>query len=568
MHFLTKRFSAVCVTVLLIALSLWSILPLFHEGLHTSHDMWHQVARIHHYSQALSEGVIFPQWIMQLAYGHGYPLFLFSYHFPWLFTYPLISLGISEVLALKIVFGFFFVLPTVSMFLLARHITKNTVLATVVAALYLVAPYHYLSLYVAAAVGTVIVYAILPLTGLGLHWIAEQRLRAGVLLTGVSIAVLVLTHLMSVALFAPLLALYAVMILLLHKKHWKQTMLGYLAAAALAILLAAYYLVPLLTYLPATNAQSGEENFARLYQSNFITPKQLLYSPWGFGPIVENAKDGEISLQLGLAHWAGLAVCLGVLVVFFTQKYFGSSLKKLLPLSVKKPPRLLAITLAMVVVSMVLLFEISSPYWETITKVSSVDYPFRLLTLTLFFSTLSIGLALQCIQQGWIRITTSILLVLLTVYANRNHVRVNLYWTEDIAGFVASEITTNTFHEYSPKGDNGEIFSQKDQGPILGHPATVLSESTQHRSVSVTATQSADLEFGNFPFPGITAFVDGQKVNTGRSKQGRLLVPVPEGEHTVVITFVPTTVSKVSLWISLVAWFSIVGYWLYNRKYL
>lgn len=568
MQFLRRHFTSLSITCLLVLLSLWSIWPLFHEGLHTSHDIWHQVARIHHFTAALSEGVLLPQWIMQLAYGHGYPLFVFSYHFPWLFSFPLILLGFSETVALKITFGFFFVAAAASMYWLAHYLTKKRWIAFMVAALYLVAPYHYLSLYVAAAIGTVIVYALLPLTVLGIHWIVAGKLTRGICMVGGTVAAMVLSHLMSVALFAPVLVVYALSLLALIPRYWKRSLLGFVAAAVLAVALSAYYIIPLIVYLPATSAQAAGNGFSELYRSYFITPRQLLYSAWGFGPIVSNAKDGEISLQLGLAHWAGLFAALGALILRLAQKTKQLSLLKRTHLATQKISPILWLTLLCTFVSSLLLFDVSEPFWTQMTKVSSVDFPFRLLLLTVFFSSLATGLAIATFKNAKLQAAAVVLFTLLTIYANRNHVRVNLYWTEGTEGFIASEVTTNTFHEYAPQGVNVKELHTELAQPVINYPSKTLSESTQHRSIFVEATQSAVLELAHVSFPGIQTQLNGEIVQTGLSSNGRILLPVEAGSHEITVTFVPTLLSRFALGLSALTTACTLGLLVSRRKQL
>lgn len=550
---------------ILIGVSVWSIIPLLHPGLHTSHDIWHQVARIHHFTQAVLDGALPPQWIFQLGQGHGYPLFIFSYHFPWFFSFPLILLGMTQVAALKFTFGFFFVLAGLSMFLLARNLFKNTIVAIVVAVLYLVAPYHYLSLYVAAAIGTVIVYAVVPLTILGLHWITQKRYLHGVTLTAISVAVMVLSHLMSVALFAPVLSLYGVLLLLQNRENWKKLLTAYLVAALLSVALTAYYLLPLLVYLPATNAQNAGNGFSELYHSYFITPRQLLYSPWGFGPIVSNAKDGEISLQLGLAQWAGVLAALVLLIGSVLLRTSARQMLRKLPLQFTPNPTAVTTAIGMFLLSSALLFESSQVYWGTLTRLTSVDFPFRMLLLAVFFSSLAAGFFLTAVKNKVLLHMAAIFLIVLALYTNRNHVRVNLYWTEPVDGFIRSEVTTNTFHEYAPQGIDTALFKEEAPPHVLNAEYTVLDESTQHFSLSVKLEQPTQLILRQFDFPGIQTKLDSVTVSHTRDEKGRVVLPVTAGTHLVTVQFVPTLVSKLAIAVSFLAGASTIAIVLWKR---
>src|SRR5438270_619418 len=87
--------------ILIMLFSIMGMKALFHPGLFTAHDIWHQVARLYYYNLAVSDGQFPPYWISTLANNYGYPLFFFSYHLPWLLALPLLNLGIDIPTVLK-----------------------------------------------------------------------------------------------------------------------------------------------------------------------------------------------------------------------------------------------------------------------------------------------------------------------------------------------------------------------------------------------------------------------------------------------------------------------------------
>lgn len=91
--------------LIILTFALIGMKALFHPGLFTAHDIWHQVARIYYYFQAVSDGQIPPYWISTLASGLGYPLFFFSYHLPWIISLPFLKVGFDIPSSLKILFS-------------------------------------------------------------------------------------------------------------------------------------------------------------------------------------------------------------------------------------------------------------------------------------------------------------------------------------------------------------------------------------------------------------------------------------------------------------------------------
>src|SRR5690348_9257713 len=92
------------------AFAILGMLALLHPGLFTAHDIYHQVVRIYYYYRSIIDGQIPPLWIMPLANGYGYPLFIFSYNLPWIIVLPFLLIGVSLYSSLKISFFLGFLL--------------------------------------------------------------------------------------------------------------------------------------------------------------------------------------------------------------------------------------------------------------------------------------------------------------------------------------------------------------------------------------------------------------------------------------------------------------------------
>lgn len=147
--------------------SLIGLQSLFHPGLFTAHDIWHQVARIYHYYQALNDGQFPPYWIGTLAKGLGYPLFFFSYHLPWIVAFPFLKVGLDIPFTLKLLFFLAYFLSGVSMYFFTNSLFKNKLAALLSSLLYLWAPYHFLTILVIASIGTVFYLYFFTITPVG-----------------------------------------------------------------------------------------------------------------------------------------------------------------------------------------------------------------------------------------------------------------------------------------------------------------------------------------------------------------------------------------------------------------
>ncbi|NCN82816.1 MAG: hypothetical protein GW947_02505 [Candidatus Pacebacteria bacterium] len=519
---------------ILVILMILGIFPLFHSGLYTAHDIWHQVARLYHYSTLVSLGEFPPRWVFDLAQGFGYPLFFFSYHFPWFFGSLLVLLGFSVETSLKMLFAGSYIAAGCSMYWLMYTLTKNRVASIVGAAAYLWAPYFFLSLYVAATIGTAFLFALLPILIISLHFLTQKNYVLGCVLLASLLAAALLTHVLTLTLLIPLLGSFWIFGFISTKERRKFFIWSVLAGI-LAVGLSAFYLLPLYSYLPLIAASTDSGGLTNNYTHYFASLKQLLYSPWGFGPIVSDAKQGEISLQVGIAQWLGgmFAIFLLLVTLFFRKnKLFQKYI-------VTKQQKYLAIFTGLFLLSIVLMLDVAKPFWLAWTKLFPLDFPFRLLLMSVFTGSLLIGLVLASIKKTWLQILLGGCFICIALYTNRNHVRVNLYTEVPLDLYVASETTTNTYHEYMPRSADSSVLNDDLQSFIPDSPEIVLSE--QRSPIGVTAQinspENQSVAIRQFAFPGVIVRVGGEIANKDIDGKGRIIIQVPAGNSEIKLSY-------------------------------
>ncbi len=551
--------------LLLFAFCVFALTYLFHSGLWTAHDIWHNVARLYHYSQALSEGRVLPHWISTLAQGHGYPLFYFSYHTPWFIGGPLVLLGLSVESAIKAVFLISYCLAGFGMYLLTHYKTKNKIAAFTAALLYTWAPYHFLTIFVSAAIGTAVQFALFPFILLGILLLNESSPRNGLILTAVTMALSILAHLMTfVFLFPFVLGFFLVQLISQHTLSIHQTSsvaakmtlskltthtILFMVSIIVGVGLAAYYLLPLVSLLSQIKANEAGNGFSEIYLSNFATLKQLIYSRWGYGPIISNAKDGEISLQVGVAQWLAVVGASGLLLLQPILKKFLSVLKL-----TKEKFLFISGILLLFFIAIVAMIDLSKPIWKLAVSVTTLDYPFRLLLVTVMFGSLLAGLIVAQLSN-WnkkIAAVVAVSLVMVAIYTNRNHRRVNLYTEIPLDLYVRSEVTTNTYHEYLPKSASSELLKE-EQGPfVIGHieNTQVIDRVSDGFTVSFDASEAAQVSLRQFDFPGQIVTVNNEKILHSTDDLGRISFPVDAGHSLVTVRAHDTKISLLGKFIT------------------
>lgn len=516
--------------IIILLFSLFGMKALFHPGLFTAHDIWHQVVRLYYYHQAVNDGQIPPYWISQLANSFGYPLFFFSYHLPWIIGVILMKTALDISSAIKTLFFLSYISSGITMYFLVNNLLKNKLSALLSSILYLWLPYHFLIIFVSASMGIAFVFTFLPLVFLGIHLTGNEH-KTGIPILSIGIAGIILSHIMHLVFLSPIILIFFIWEFLSLKKRinfLKNIALG----LVVGILLSSFYLLPAIYYSQFTRVHQ-ETGFYELYKRHFINFNQLIYSKWSFSPIVNNAKNGEISFQLGFAQWISIFT-LAVLIIF----------KKL-----SKPYLTLSIyMLSAFIISVFLMLDFSKPIWGFLVKLIAVDFPFRLILPAAFIASICAGIILANFSKK-LQLLILIFFIALATYANRNHINVNLYTHFSIKTYLdlETEITTNTFNEYLPIQANSKLLG-KPWNEVIGENLIAYNtkQATDLLSFDINATYEATISAGQFYFPGQTVYLDNKVSQIGIDKQGRISMIVPQGMHTLIIKYQETPLIKLS----------------------
>lgn len=549
------------IILLLVLISYLSLSLIFQYGMYSGHDIWHQVARLYHFADAVNHGQLLPTWVATLSQGYGYPLFYFSYHLPWLLSLPFVWAGVGIFATLKILFFIGFMLSGLSMYYSAFLVTKNKIASFGAALVYLLSPHHFFSVFVSASIGTVYQFIFIPLIFSLITVVILHKLRYPyVIYLSIAIVCSILSHFMSFVFIAPFIALYAVILVIIdtakEKKVSINTLFSLSLSALLVLGLAAYYLLPMIQLLPFIKAGNSNDAFSTIYQNNFADFKQLLYSKWGYGPIINNAKDGEVSLQIGVIQW--LAVLAGVLLMLMTaikaflSKQLSSLFSKHFQNLEFKQGIVLIIFTVFFILSLFLMQDVSKPVWEWIVQYLVLDYPFRYLLLAVFLSSFIFGLVTSHFKSVSLQMLFVLFGVVVAWYTNRNHMKPNMFTDYSLKTYIDSEITTNTFHEYLPKDAESSLLSRPQ--PISTQSAALTIEEVELTPrgliVNVLKTDAGEITLHQFDFPGQQVQINGEIVKHSQNEDGLITVAVPKGHSLVETMYVNTATYKIALLIS------------------
>jgi len=540
------------IIVLIFFLSIITLRNFFQPGFYTSHDGIHQVVRLYYFNQALSDGQIPPRWAGGLLNGYGYPLFVFSYQLPWLLAQPfrLLNFSVFESIKAVFIFGYFF--SGLAMYLYLKKIVGRGA-GLVGTVIYLFAPFRFSNIFVRAAIGDATVFIFPPFLFLSLYslQIKNKISWQWIVLGAVSLSGMLLSHAMVFLFYFFAFWLYCLFITVFRKKI--KLIIPSVIITILTFGLSAYYFLPSFT----------EKNLTKFSQimgpahlgQYFLSLKELVYSTWGYG--VMRAQEGAMSLQLGFAQW--LSVILFLLLVLFLHKkikrksFFQESL----------------FFLVLFVITIFLMLPVSKIFWQSISRIMVIDFPWRILSLSVFTSSVLAGFFIAGLPNKRLKFICGFILIFLAFYANRNHLRINqvLDWPLDF--YLKLERTTNTYDEYTPKWVNFDVNKKalsKIETSIPSTDLKIKEEKSNYLSFTLDLPKETKVRINTIYYPGWEVFVD--EVPTAiQYDQGVIEFPVKAGKTEVVSRFRETPLRLFSDFLSVLT-LSVIIFGFYKFKKL
>ncbi|MBI2010402.1 MAG: glycosyltransferase family 39 protein [Candidatus Chisholmbacteria bacterium] len=517
-------------TVVLI--SLLPLTALIKPGIYWAHDSESHLVRVAAFYQSLKEGNIIPRWAGDLNAGYGHPVLMFLYPLPSYFASLIHFLGFSFAGSIKLLLGLSYLSSGIFMYLwLRRHFSKEA--ALVGSAVWQLAPYRFVNLYVRNALGEHTAFSFIPLLLLSLHsFVTKPSLRSGVAVS-VSLAGLILAHNAVSLMFLPFAALYT--LILLWKKSSSTLMLSWqlFLAVVLGFSLSAFFWLPAFFEGKYTlrDIVTDKDEFAR----HFPTVSQLIVPSWGYGVSYEG-QDDDLSFQIGLGQW--FMFIAGVVALIQSKKVANTN-------------RLLGLLAVTVFLSSVfLLLDVSTPVWRAFTILKKFQFPWRLLIIPVFASSILAALATTLIRHSR-KVIIAILVTLLVQNFN--------YW-KPRGDYLPPE--AEIIKDYLGTTDTGEStpiwavrFQEKQADNILGvvHGAPITydiirRESEVHEQ-TITATVPTQIAENTLYFPGWSVYVNGEKkgiIWTDANWRGVITYPVPEGKSYVKVVFEDTRLRKIT----------------------
>jgi hypothetical protein len=374
--------------ILAILLCIFAIGPLLLPGYFWgAHDARQTVYFLFEFDRSIEDGILYPRWAPDFAYGYGYPIFniygpLSSYAGEFFHL-----LGFDFVDAVKIVFGLSVIAAAVAMYGFARRLMGPQA-GLVAAVAYTYVPYHIFDLYVRAALAESVGFAFVPLAFWAFYQVVDRPRLAAFLAAGIVYGGLMFTSNLITLLFTPILALYVVILILLKAnadqpfRYLSRQSLHLLAANLanksipvafsfiLGLGISAFFLLPALLeyrFVRVDQWIGGRYDF----HTAFVYFFQLFSPHWGFGASIPGPDD-DVGFQLGAI--STVLTILSLVVTLGPRKGAMGS----------HPYRRATLIFFQVftVVVIFLMVPLSLPVWDRVNLARFAQFPWRLLALS------------------------------------------------------------------------------------------------------------------------------------------------------------------------------------------
>ncbi len=524
---------------LLILLCLPLIAPFLNKGYPKTQDGIWAVIRLVEMRREIKDLQFPPRWSGFLNHGYGYPLFLFTYPFPYYVGQLLYLPGISAETAIKILFILTTVLSGLTMYLFAKNLwgINSALLSTT---LYLYAPYRLTNLFTRGSLGELFAFIFYPLLFFLFKKLIEKPAINKGLVTSIVLSGLILSHNASVVLFLPFLGLWIVYLLFQNQPNVRKNIKLIISTFLLAFLLSAYFWLPaildkkyiILGWLP-------------------LADKSLHFLPWSvlFGNSLHIVSG--LLLKIGLIHLIIVLVSLiSVFVSFF-----------------KKQRILVVFFLLMFVISIFLTQPQSLFLWK-LPIFKEIDFPWRILGISTFLISV-IGGSLVNFKKGYF---LAIPLIILVVMFNISQIKTE-YVNNDPSFYDTNDASTTSNDELMPiwvKNKPKNRYTEKIEIPLNNGNYKILTDKSNILTFEVDLKENSLVKINTlYFFPLWQAFEDNIKIPIfPEENTGRMMLNLNSGKHNIRIDFFKGASNEnIANILSIVGVICFISIWVYSKKY-
>lgn len=558
-----------------VGVALPAALPLWQVDYFAAADSALHLWRVFELDRALHQGILYPRWAPDLAFGYGYPVFNFYPPLAYYAAETLHVFGFGFVPAIKIVFSLCLVLGSVGAFLFARDFYadyfqsdwQRDAAGLLAAAAFIYAPYFLIDLYLRGAIAEMLGMAILPLYFWSLRRMVTMQTSPYAILAGVIGAVLLLSHNLTALFAAPIIAGYLFIKLILLASTRRARVIFFAAiSGAITLALSAFYWLPATTELALVYIGNPSLTRVALRQTLFedLRPlSQVIQLQWLY-------RYPQGPFPLGLAS---LVVAIGAILL-------GA-------IWLKRASRLeLGYFVVVAIAATLALTDFSRSFWLALPSLWVIQFSWRLTVLVVLACALASGLWVVAMSKLKLPPIASVVAVLVLVAILITSGLLNLRvkdWdtampaSTDIGILARYEANTgavgmSSMNEYLPVSvanipvpTTANARTQNTQPTANPAPRIQIQSLEPNESqLLVIASAPTSLSFGTFYYPDWRGWIDDVPAPLrSTSKSGLLTIDIPAGEHRVRVLHDSLPLRDIGMIVSgllLVALLGLIGF--------
>lgn len=537
MSFLKKNF----IPILLILISILTFYRLIRPGYFSMQDDM-QIFRLQQFDKCVQDFQIPCRYVPDAGLGYGYPLYNYYSPLPYAIAEFFHLIGFDFINSIKIVFSLSHIIGVIGMYLFASLFWGKTG-GFISAILFLFAPYQAIDSYVRGAIAESLALNIVPLVFWSLTVLIKENKRK---LTFVfSLAALLICHNLTTLTFAPILAIYTLIILFQNKKINLKEIIRVIIPTLISAGISSFFLLPVIFEKNLVTVNTMTQGYF-YYIIHFATLAELFLSRfWGYGASLWGPKD-DMSFQIGYLHWL---IPLIVLSLIFFKKY-----KK-----TKNNTVLIVFFFTTFLFSAFLTHSKSTPLWQALPFMPFYQFPWRFLASIIFSLSFIAGAVVLFFNNPKIKITLAILLTVSIVILNLNYFKEDIWFSKlkDQDKLTGSELIRQSgagLMDYWPTTGSKfpTEFSNEQPQSLSNIEVSKFIKKSNRIQATITTSKKTNIVFPIVYFPNWQLYIDGQKTNfTTTSDLGLIQFNLNSGKHEINLIFTNTTIRAISNIISI-----------------
>ena len=498
--------------------------------------------------RAIGDGVLYPRWFPDLAFGYGFPFFNYREPLGYYAIEAIHKLGADFPLALNLLLALGVIVAGQAMLLWVNDLFDRA--AGVIAGLvYMAAPYTLIGAITRANQPEVLALALLPLILWAFRRLMIHGGRRHFALAVLSYAALLLTHNISSLIFTPILLAYCVLRGAWGTGNTQHATRTTFFAMVLALGLTAFFWLPALAEGQAVQLYLTHSARGNDYHFNFVALSEVLHGPGTADPWLLNP---PLIISLG---WPQIA--LAVLGLFGLRR----------AQSRERRAHIIAAALLMITLLFMALPS-SVGLWDNLPLIRFVQFPWRFVGRALLPAALLAGAATYTITHSSLvtrhpvrsaAASIGLALTVLIVAAPHVYPRTcapqpnlsinSVFAYERATGHIGVDplgaylpVTVKERPTSSPleaQYAKNEVIQRLDRS-ALPNGAQVIAEAYQpNRAVIELDTPLAfRATYFAFDFPGWQVTLDDQPAPiTPSDPTGLITFDVPAGRHRIEVAF-------------------------------